>query len=294
MAVDRNAPKAAGRYDFALCDILDAPRLASIVESFAPEAVVHLAARTDVDSTATLPDYATNVTGVENVIAAIRATRSVRRAIYTSTQLVCRVGYRPQHDQDYAPNTIYGQSKVLSEQIVRREDGGGVTWCLVRPTTVWGPGMSEHYQRFLGMLRRGTYFHVGGRPLLKSFGFIGNVVFQYVRMLDVAPEKIHGMTFYVGDYQPLSLQQWAEAIAVHFGRRRIRTVPPSVARVAARVGDAVNALGFRRFPFNSFRLKNVLTEYTFDLTKTREICGDLPYSLDEAARLTAEWYASRQ
>jgi hypothetical protein len=64
--------------------------------------------------------------------------------------------------------------------------------------------------------------------------------------------------------------------------------------VAARIGDVINALGFRAFPFNSFRLNNVLTEYTFDFTNTREVCGELPYSLDEAAQITAEWYVARQ
>ena len=33
--------------------------------------------------------------------------------------LVCRLGYRPKNDTDYAPTTAYGKSKVAGEQIVR-------------------------------------------------------------------------------------------------------------------------------------------------------------------------------
>src|SRR5262249_34966609 len=168
------------------------------------------------------------------------------------TQLVCRVGYRPKSDEDFAPNTVYAESKVLTEKIVRREDGGGVPWCIVRPTTVWGPGMSAHYQRLFRMIRKGRYFHVGRRPRFKSFGFVVNVAWQYRGVLEVPAEAMAGRVFYVGDYEPMALQTWTDTLAAKFGARRIPTFPEWIARSGARVGDLVNALGFRRFPFNSF------------------------------------------
>ncbi len=290
VGVDRNASDHADE----TCDIVDGPRLRSIVQHHAPDAIVHLAARTDLEEKLDLSAYAANTTGVENVIAAVRATPSVQRAIYTSTQLVCRVGYRPKHDQDYAPNTLYGESKVLGEQIVRSADGGGVTWCIVRPTTVWGPGMSAHYQRFLRMIRKGTYFHVGRRPLLKSFGYVENVAYQYRRLLEVPAPEMHRQTFYVADYEPIPLQQWAEALSRKLGGKRIPSLPYWLAAIAARIGDTVNRLGFRRFPFNSFRLRNVMTEYTFDMSNTRAVCGEVPYTLEQAAEITAKWFLAKQ
>ncbi|HMC20668.1 MAG TPA: NAD(P)-dependent oxidoreductase, partial [Thermoanaerobaculia bacterium] len=227
VGVDKEPPSAAG-YDFQGCDILDAPRLRDVVTSASPAAVIHLAARTDLDEKVGLHGYAANFDGVANLIAAIRATPSVRRAIYTSTQLVCKVGYLPASDDDYMPTSLYGESKVVGEKIIRREDGGGVEWCIVRPTTVWGPGMNPHYQRFLRMIRNGTYFHIGRSPRLKSFGFVGNVAYQYCRMLEVPAEQIHRKTFYVGDYEPVSLRAWADQLALNLGARPIRTVPETI------------------------------------------------------------------
>ena len=181
LGLDKRPPAARNPHsEFAHCDILQTDRLLAVFHAFSPEAVVHLAARTDLDEKDSLAGYAANIEGVESLIVAVRQTPSIKRAIYTSTQLVCRVGYQPKSDVDYTPNTLYGQSKVLGEQIVRRSDGGGVTWCITRPTTVWGPGMSDHYQRFFGLIRQGAYFHVGHKPLLKSFGYVGNVVHQYL------------------------------------------------------------------------------------------------------------------
>ena len=279
------------RFHFQECDLLDAVRLREVLSQFAPQAVVHLAARTDIDEKADLREgYAANVSGVENLVAAIHETEGVQRCIYTSTQLVCPVGYTPKNDLDYRPHTRYGESKVLGEKIVREGNGGGVTWCLVRPTTVWGPGMNPHYQRFFRMVTDGRYFHVGRGRLRKSYGYVGNVVHQYTRLLQADARAMHGRTFYLADYKPLSLREWADLLSHALGAAPIKTVPEGVARVVARCGDLLNACGYQSFPFNSFRLKNVLAEYQLDLAKTEDVCGQLPYTLQQGVQETARWH----
>lgn len=272
-----------------VCDILDAGRLSDAVQGYAPDALVHLAARIDLDEKDDLAGYAANIEGVENLVAAVRSTPSVRRAIWTSSQLVCRVGYVPRNETDYNPDTLYGKSKVRTEQIVREQDGAGREWCLVRPTTVWGPGMSAHYQRFLRMIERGYYFHVGNKPLWKSYSYIENIAFQYWRLLQAPAEQIHRRTFYLADYEPIDLLAWCDAFQRAFGSRRIPHVPVGVARALALCGDAVNAIGMKRFPFNSFRLNNVLTQYQFDLKPTEAVCGPLPSTMEQGVAATVAW-----
>ena len=71
---------------------------------------------------------------------------------------------------------------ITLDKIVREQNGGGCEWCLVRPTTVWGPGMSAHYQLFLRMVQGGYYVHVGHDQLWKSYSYIDNIAFQYWRL----------------------------------------------------------------------------------------------------------------
>src|SRR5262249_24119781 len=141
----REAAESGWAAGHRLCDILDGARLTEIFRAEAPDAVVHLAARTGVDETRDIAGYAANTDGVRNVLAAVAATPSIRRAIYTSSQMVCRTGHVPRDDRDYCPHTLYGESKVLTEKIVREADGAGREWCIGRPTTVWGPFMKPHY-----------------------------------------------------------------------------------------------------------------------------------------------------
>jgi nucleoside-diphosphate-sugar epimerase len=272
-----------------LCDILDAARLTETVRQFSPDALVHLAARTDLDEKATLAGYAANIEGVQNLIAAVRLTPSIKRAIWTSSQLVCHVGYVPRDDADYTADTLYGLSKIRTEQIVREQDGAGRDWCLVRPTTVWGPGMSPHYQLFLRMIQRGHYFHVGRKPLWKSYSYIENITFQYMRLLEVPTDLIHRKTLYLADYEPIDLLAWCDAFQRAFQSRSIPHVPLGVARALAYCGDAVNAIGVRNFPFNSFRLNNVLTQYRFDTKALAAISGPLPYTMADGVNETAAW-----
>jgi nucleoside-diphosphate-sugar epimerase len=275
---------------FVQCDIREGAALRRAVVAAAPEVIIHLAARIDLLERHDLTGYSANIEGVENLIEAVKATPGCRRVIYTSSQLVCRPGYVPAGPEDYCPHTIYGRSKVRTEQIVRERASEAGEWCLVRPTTVWGPGMSPHYQTMLRLIRQGRYFHCGSSPLLKSYSYLGNIAWQYYQLAKAPAGHIQGQTFYLADYQPLSLRRYADDLANHLGAPRIRTYPLPMVRILARMGDVLNAAGWRRFPFNTFRLNNILTEYVFDTSATEKVCGPLPCTYEEGVAATADWF----
>jgi GlcNAc-P-P-Und epimerase len=275
---------------FYPCDILDPHALGRVFDASCPDMVVHLAARVDLEEKKDLNGYAPNMDGVRNVLDCVRTHPCVKRIIVTSSQLVCRVGHVPQSDTEYCPDTLYGQSKVETENITREMQGGGKEWCLVRPTTVWGPKMSPHYRKMLDLIRRRRYFHCGHGPLYKSYAYAGNIAFQYCKLLLAPPERIQGKTFYLADYDPISLRAYTNGLAKAMGAPPIPTVPLPLARCLALMGDALNTIGLTAFPFNSFRLRNILTEYQFDLSQTKEVCGDLPFSFEDGIEATAKWF----
>lgn len=293
VGLDLAAPEnRSPRLLFRKCDILDRDDVEDVMRSCKPDAVAHLAARTDLAEKKNMEGYRVNHQGTLHLMEAMNRVGGVQRCIFTSTQLVCRVGHVPDGPRDFCPSTLYGESKMLMENLVRERSGGVPGWCIVRPSTVWGPGMSEHYQRFLRMVLQGRYFHVGRSPLRKSYGYVGNVAHQYRKLIEAPAERIHEEVFYLADYHPISLRDWADGFRKEFGARRIPTLPEGLARLAARAGDVLNFLGFRNYPFNSFRLGNVLTEYRIDLAATERICGSLPYTVEQGITETAQWMLS--
>ena len=271
------------------CDLLDAAATKALLLEVRPTCVLHLAARTDLNETNTIAGYAANIDGVDNLLDGIRAAGTVRRLICTSSQLVCYVGYEPTNDQDYRPTTLYGESKVLTEKKCRTADGAGASWCLVRPTTVWGPRMNPHYLRFFSMIRDGKYVHVGRGPTRKSYSYVGNIVQQYVALMNAPADRVHRRMFYLADYTPIAIEGWAEAFRSALGAPRIRAIPTWVAKAVARGGDLLNSLGYSSFPFNSFRLRNVLTPYRADTAPIAAVCETLPYSMEDGVAKTADW-----
>lgn len=281
-------------FDAMQCDICDAASLKTAIATIRPEAVVHLAAQTDIRGESSLDEYPANMQGVENLAAALADVGTCRQAVYASTQLVCRPGYIPKSDTDYCPHTFYGQSKVRTEQIIRERASAVSDWCLIRPTSIWGPGMSDHYQTLLRLIQRGLYFHCGHAPLFKSFGYIDNAAFQISRLITAPADQIAGKTFYIADYKPISLRKYTNDLAKGLGARPIPTVPLPLARSLAWIGDVIGAMGLRQFPFNSFRLNNILTEYRFDMTELASVCGPTPVSYDEGIARTVAWYKALQ
>lgn len=268
-------------------DLLDPASIRRAIDAFQPELIYNLAAETDLKGVAR-GGYAANTLGVENLLDAVERSRSVRRVVWASSQLVCKTGRPPAHDTDYSPEGGYGESKVVAEKKVRTREGGGKEWVIFRSTTIWGPGMSPHYAAVLGLIRRGLYFHVGRRPLMKSYSYIGNLTGQLATLGAAPAEQVNGRTFYLADSDPIDLRAWADGFARRFNST-IPTLPEPLARGIARAGDALVRAGLR-FPLTSQRLENMLTEYVYDVRPIDALHGRTRIGMDEGIRRTADWY----
>lgn len=270
-------------------DLLDGVGLRSLVRNFAPEVLFHMGARTDLDGRS-VDDYAANTIGVENLIAAVANLTSLRRLVFASSRLVCRIGYTPKDEFDYCPTTPYGESKVIGEKLVR--DAFSHLPCpalIVRPTSIWGPWFDVPYKTFFLSIARGRYVHPGAGKIFKSFGFVGNTVYELERLMEAPANAVAGKTFYLADYPPIEVAMMANSIQCALGVAPIKTIGVGVLRPAAWVGDGLKVLGWRNPPLTSFRLNNLLTPMVYDLEPLRTIVGALPYSMEEGVRETVDW-----
>jgi nucleoside-diphosphate-sugar epimerase len=106
--------------------------------------------------------------------------------------------------------------------------------------------------------------------------------------------RVHGRMFYLADYEPVDVREWAGMIARAFGAGKTHTsktheAPLSLLRTLAACGDWGKRLGVRNPPLTSTRLNNLLTSAVFDLSAIRSLCGESPYTLEAGVRITVEW-----
>ena len=256
--------------------------------AFSPDAVFHLAARADCDENTTVEKgYRANTDGTANVLAAIKATPSVRRAIIVSSQYVAGPARLPAGDEDYFPHTVYGQSKVITEQLTRKADLA-CCWTLVRPTNVWGPWHWRYPQEFWRIAAKGIYFHPGGAPVRRCYAYVGNVVWQMLRVLELPEEKVNRQTFYVGD-EVDDIYGWANGFCLALCGRPAPKIPRLLLRAIALAGDAITAIRGKPFYLTSSRYRSMTSDYPTPMDKTFEVIGKGPFTLQQGIDETVKW-----
>lgn len=266
-------------------DLRNHDAVVAAVEAFAPDYVIHLGARTDLNGT-TLQDYDANIGGVRNLLDAIEKVGSVKRAIFASSMYVCEPGYMPKDFEDYAPHTLYGESKVETEKRIKTANPS-YTWSIIRPTSIWGPWFGEPYDKFFHIVLNHMYFHMGKRACRKTYGYVDNAIYQIMSILNADAEKVNRKVFYLGDYEPYDITEWANEIAKHAGIK-IPNIPYFCFKLAGWFGDFLKLFGIS-FPMTSFRLHNMTTDNVHNLNPIKEIAPNLPVGREEGTVKTLEW-----
>lgn len=288
--IDWNPPLDPGqRIWWKEVDIMDQPSLQAAFDSFKPTHVVHLAARTDTDEPIDVDAYRQNHEGTRILLEVIKKCPSVERVIVTSTQFVCEAGYQPKHDLDFKPFTVYGESKRRTE-MVTREAGLQCSWTIIRPTTIWGPWSLRYRDVLFKVMRKGLYFHPGKGRVIRSYGYVGNVVWQIQRMLVVPRNVVDGRVFYVGD-RPFDLKVWVEAVSKELIGKKVRYIPTMLIKAVALGGDVLRTIGIP-FPITTGRFRSMTSDYITPMDKTIEALGEAPFTIEAGVKEMVHWYDS--
>ena len=289
LSIDIHQPKIEGHKNlWKQVDICDAIFLKKTIKEFQPDYVIHLAARTDLRGKE-LMDYDANMGGVSNLLDALEEVPNLKRAIFASSMYVCEPGYMPKNFEDYAPHTLYGESKVETEKRIKSRNPQ-YTWSIFRPTSIWGPWFGEPYDKFFRIVLNRMYFHMGKRACKKTYGYIDNAIYQIMSILQAPEEKVMRKVFYLGDYEPYDITEWADEIAQCAGIK-IPNIPYFLFVMAGWFGDLLKLFGIA-FPMTSFRLKNMTTNNVHNLDPIKELAPNLPTSRQEGNIRTIEWIKS--
>jgi nucleoside-diphosphate-sugar epimerase/glycosyltransferase involved in cell wall biosynthesis len=270
-------------------DIMDKPALAEIFTFFQPTAIIHLAARTDTniyDLNGDLTEYIQNTEGTKNVLECIKNTPSIKRAIITSTMFVCEAGHIPGSDLDYRPFTLYGVSKKLTESYTW-EANLDCTWTIIRPQTIWGP-WALRYREMFNIMSKGLYFHPDKTDVLRSFGYVKNVVWQLHQLLKAPAEKVHRQVFYVGD-KPVNLLKWVQTVSLAYTGNQVKIMPAAVIRGLGLIGDLLKIINIP-FPMTSTRYNSMTQNYLTPIEKTYTALGKPIYTIEGGIKEFAYWF----
>jgi nucleoside-diphosphate-sugar epimerase len=268
------------------CSILDPEGLVRALGEFQPRYVIHLAAHAAMGAKS-LDEFRVNTDGTANLLRAVKACPAVERLVVTSSQHVRKPGHGyPAHDTDYVPYEFYGESKVITERLVREIDPP-CAWTIIRPTAVWGSHQPPLADSVWKLINQRRYFHPSHDPVMRSYGYVRNVVWQINRILEVPAAKVNRRVLYVGD-ENIRQQDWIHGFAKALTGRPARTLPIGVIRWLAHLGDLLRAAGLS-FPIYASRFYNLTTPNPVPIEPTFEALGRPPVSLEAGIRETTDW-----
>jgi len=130
----------------------------------------------------------------------------------------------------------------------------------------------------------------GQQPITKPLSFVGNTVHMMQHLLLHPDKQVDGQTYYLGDYPEHSIQEWADMIRNQIGRSgKTPAFPISVLYLMGILGDTLKKLGWTDPPITTFRLKNMLTGAHYPIESTKNIVGQLPFSMEDGVHQTLDW-----
>lgn len=268
-------------------DLLDFDNLVDSIDKFEPTFIIHLAARTDTWGIK-LEDYVDNTKGTKNLIKIIENKNYIKRLLITSTQYVYKSAKFPfpNTDSDYKPYTTYGESKKITEEIVRNSSLTCI-WTIIRPTNVWGPWNMRYPNELLKIIDQGLYFHPGFKEVIKTYAYVKNVIYQIEAILQSSPEKVDRKTFYLGDL-PIDSYEWINTFSNVLKRKNIKRIPKFFFILPALLGDILLKIGVKS-PIYSDRFNNMIEDYYAPTNITINNFGVFENNLKKNVEETLLW-----
>lgn len=210
-----------------------------------------------------------NVQGTAHLLSALEKQPSLPTAfIHLSTVLVygCSSGEGLRETTPCLATDPYGASKVEAEALLQAwASRTGVRLVILRLPLVVAEPLTGNLATLQSAIRRGYYVRIGNGLSCRSMVRADDVAAVMTRAANV------GGTFNLTDGYHPTVRELEEAISRKLGRKRpIPSVPLSLIKPVARLGDGINAIIGRRFPVDTIALQKLTSTLTFSDERARQ------------------------
>jgi len=288
---DINPPKEFLDSNYVQVNILNLDNLKKQCCLIRPNIIINLAARTDLNGKC-LRDYNVNIKGTLNICNIINNNFLKDEKplyIHFSSMLIHKYG-----DEAFStpsPNTLYGLSKLISEFIVLDNIKNKSKFYIIRPTSIWGMGFKEPYSRFFKYVLERKFLSIKNFKNFKTFGYIENSCYQLLMIMKKNYNEDNNI-FYLGDYIPIDIYDFADKISFISNKRKSFKVNKTILLFLANFFQTIEDIFpfmKNKLPINNRRFKNMTTPWVLDLDKTSKVAPKLPFSLNEGIHKTINW-----
>jgi nucleoside-diphosphate-sugar epimerase len=213
--------------------------------------------------------YKVNVIGTINLLKGIVNSRIPERFIFISSVAVYGITEGDLINETAELNAIdpYGKSKVLAELEV-------INWCkkhnvictILRLPLLVGFNPRGNLGLMISSIRKGFYFNIAGGKARKSM-VLANDVAKHILLAS----EVGGIYNLTDGYHP-TFKELSDKIAYQLGKKAPKDLPLWFAKLLSVLGDLYGS----KAPIYSDKLKKIISDLTFDDSKSREAFGWKP------------------
>ena len=234
------------------------------------------------------PDYEyfeTNIKGAENVCAFAERV-GICNIIFTSSIAPYGASEEVKTESTLpTPNTPYGISKLVSEEIHKRwvEKDLKRRLMILRPGVVFGKGENGNFTRLASAIAKRFFFYPGRRNTIKASIYVKELVYQSWELFQKQESQIDIYNF---AYQPpYTIEDIVEKICSTTNNPKPKIVIPAFAlKIVAMI---FKVLGLSKLGIHPERVKKLMTSTNISGQKLRNAIPDYKYSMDEALE---DWF----
>lgn len=172
-----------------------------------------------------------NREGTANLVAAMEAVAPYARLVLVSSLAAAGPAERGRPRREHeplAPVTMYGRSKLASEEVVR---ASGLPWVIARPPAVYGPRDQDNFATLFRIARFGLSPVFGDGSQEVSLVYAPDLA-EALRLAGATP-GIEGRAYFANHPEILTTRGLVGHIGQTMGRRvQVLPVPRAVANVA--------------------------------------------------------------
>lgn len=251
------------------------------------DTVIHLAARAHIlNDKSPNPEaefFTVNTEGTANLVRQ-SITAGIKNFIFISSiGAMATLSNQPLTENSPCnPDTPYGRSKLQGEKtLIQLASPSNMTWTILRPTLVYGPGNPGNMERLIKLINRSLPLPFGSVKNRRSLIYVGNLIDAIATSLTHPNAK--NQTFIVSDGQDLSTPELIQKIAKYLEKPcHLLPTPLSLLKLVGYLGNIGQLLLHRSLPLNSQTIDRLLGSLIVDPTHIKSrLNWQPPFTIDE-------------
>ncbi len=232
------------------------------------------------------------------ILAEQALKHGVKRFIYCSSTEAIGPVQSPPGDEETPPNPQfeYGRSKLLAELQIKDLAAKGLSYTIVRPSGLYGPGnVNDVSYWFITSFAKGGFFSkfkIGNGETLIQFAHVDDVAKGFTLVVEKL-EKSENQVFILSEDKAYTYNEVYKILSELTGNPPPKySLTPALAKLLLSFTHAYSLLkGDNNLLLRRSIVDSVTKHRAYSIEKAKKLLGYSPrYSLKEGLRETIEWY----